>query len=175
VVVRGQTDVQTLPAAIRNAMQEVAPNEPIYRLNTMARLVESWISPQKFSTLLLAVFAGLALLLAAIGIYAVIAYSVIQRTHEIGIRMALGADRSSVTQLILAQGAWIGILGLATGVAAAWLATRTLSSMLFGVKPHDPLVFLAVLAFLLIVTMLASYIPARKATRVDPLAALRRE
>lgn len=175
VVLRSQSDIQELPAAIRTASQEVAPGEPIYRLNTMTQLIESSISPQKFSSLLLAVFAGLALLLAAIGIYGVIAYSVVQRTREIGIRMALGANRSNVMLLILKQGTWIGILGLTTGMAAAWLSTRILSSMLFGVAPHDPGIFFAVLASLILVVMLASYVPARRATRVDPLVALRDE
>jgi putative ABC transport system permease protein len=175
VVLRTQGDLEALPAAVRNAMQEIAPGEPIYRLNTMTRLVEQWISPHKFSSLLLAVFAGLALVLAGIGIYGVIAYSVAQRTREIGIRIALGADKSRVIQLILRQAAWIGTLGLALGTAAALLSTRALSSMLFGVDPHDPVIFLAVLAALTLVLILASYIPARRATRVDPLVALRHE
>jgi putative ABC transport system permease protein len=175
VVLRTQSNIQGFPAAIRNAMEEVAPSEPIYRLNTMTQLIESSISPQKFSSLLLAVFAGLALLLSAIGIYGVIAYSVVQRTREIGIRMALGADRSNVMQLILGQGIWIGILGLTAGMAAAWLSTRVLSSMLFGVDPHDAGIFFVVLASLILVVMLASYVPARRATRVDPLVALRDE
>jgi ABC-type antimicrobial peptide transport system permease subunit len=113
--------------------------------------------------------------LAAIGIYGVIAYSVVQRTREIGIRMALGADRVNVLRLILRRGARIGMLGLVIGTAAAYLSTRALAGMLYGVDPHDPLIFAAIAVSLFVVVVLASYIPARRATRVDPLIALRYE
>jgi len=175
VVMRSRTDLHALAAAVREAVREVAPTQPIYRLNTLAQLVDSWMSPQRFSALLLAVFAGLALVLSAIGIYGVIAYNVVQRTREIGIRLALGAREDNVMQLILGQGTWIGLLGLTTGTAAAWLSTHALSSILFGVDPHDPAIFFGVLAFLMLVVMLASYIPARRATRIDLLVALRHE
>jgi putative ABC transport system permease protein len=175
VVLRTQGDIQALPASVRSAVQEIAPGQPIYRLDTMSHLVDYSISRQKFSSWLLAIFAGLALLLASIGIYGLITYSVVQRTREIGIRMALGADRAKVVQLILRQGVWIGVLGFATGTGAAWLSTRALASMLFGVEPHDPPIFFTVLAALILVLALASYIPARRATRVDPLVALRSE
>ena len=122
-----------------------------------------------------AIFAGLALVLAAIGIYGVIAYSVVQRTREIGIRMALGANRANVLRLILRQGARIGMLGLVIGTMAAYLSTRALAGMLYGVDPHDPLIFAAIAVSLFVVVVLASYIPARRATRVDPLIALRYE
>jgi ABC-type antimicrobial peptide transport system permease subunit len=141
----------------------------------IANRLEYWTSPQKFNSLLLSIFAGLALVLAAIGIYGVIAYSVVQRTREIGIRMALGADRTNVLRLILRQGARIGMLGLLLGTAAAYLSTHALSSMLYGVDPHDPLIFAAIAVSLFVVVVMASYIPARRATRVDPLIALRYE
>jgi putative ABC transport system permease protein len=144
-------------------------------VNTMSDLVGYWMSPQKFNSLLLAIFAGLALVLAAIGIYGVIAYSVVQRTREIGIRMALGADRVNVLRLILRQGARIGMLGLVIGTAAAYLSTRALAGMLYGVDPHDPLIFAGIAVSLFVVVVMASYIPARRATRVDPLVALRYE
>jgi putative ABC transport system permease protein len=156
-------------------MKEIAPDEPINSVYSMTRLLENWMSPQKFSSLLLAIFAGLALVLAAIGIYGVIAYSVVQRTREIGIRMALGADRANVLRLILRQGARIGMLGLVIGAAAAYLSTRALSSMLYGVDPLDRLIFAGIATSLFVVVVLASYLPARKATRVDPLVALRYE
>ncbi len=175
VAIHSRTEPGALAAAVRNAVQEIAPGEPIYSLNTMTRLLEYWRSPQKFSSVLLSIFAGLALVLAAIGIYGVIAYSVVQRTREIGIRMALGADRTDVLRLVLRQGVRIGVLGLLAGTVAAYLATRALSSMLFGVDPHDPETFIAVATSLIAVVILASYIPARRATHVDPMIALRHE
>jgi len=173
--VRSRTEPKALAISVREAMKQIAPEEPIYGLNTMSDLVEYWMSPQKFNSLLLAIFAGLALVLAAIGIYGVIAYSVVQRTREIGIRMALGAERVHVLRLILRQGARIGILGLLLGTAAAYLSTRALSSMLYGVDPHDPLIFAGIAVSLFVVVVMASYIPARRATRVEPLIALRYE
>jgi putative ABC transport system permease protein len=173
--VRSRTEPKALIATVREAMKQIAPEEPIQGVNTMTSLVEYWMSPQKFNSLLLAIFAGLALVLAAIGIYGVIAYSVVQRTREIGIRMALGADRANVLRLILRQGARIGMMGLLLGTAAAYLSTRALSSMLYGVDPHDPLIFAAIAISLFTVVVMASYLPARRATRVDPLIALRYE
>ena len=173
--VRSHTEPKALIPTVREAMKQIAPEEPIDSVNTMTDLVEYWMSPQKFNSLLLAIFAGLALVLAAIGIYGVIAYSVVQRTREIGIRMALGAERVNILRLILRQGARIGMLGLLLGTAAAYLSTRALSSMLYGVDPHDPLIFAAIAVSLFIVVVMASYFPARRATRVDPLIALRYE
>ncbi|HEX9256439.1 MAG TPA: ABC transporter permease, partial [Candidatus Angelobacter sp.] len=173
--IRSRTEPKALAGSVREAMKQIAPEEPIQGMNTMTDLVEYWMSPQKFNSLLLAIFAGLALVLAAIGIYGVIAYSVVQRTREIGIRMALGADRANVLRLILRQGARIGMLGLVIGTAATYLSTRALSSMLYGVDPHDPLIFAAIAVSLFFIVVLASYLPARRATRVDPLIALRYE
>jgi putative ABC transport system permease protein len=175
VVVRSRTERRALAASVRSAVKEIAPNEPIYRVSTMSDLLSSWMSTPKFSSLLLSIFAGLALLLASIGVYGVIAYSVAQRTHEIGVRMALGADKGHVLRLVLRQSVRIAALGLVTGTGAALLATRGLSSLLFGVKADDPAIFIGVAASLLLVVLTASYVPARKATRVDPLIALRYE
>jgi putative ABC transport system permease protein len=174
-VVRGRSKVEALTASVRNAVKEIAPDEPIYRVYPMKVLVEGSTSAQRFSTLLLAIFAALAVLLAAIGIYGVIAYSVVQRTREIGIRMALGAEPGDVLRLVLGQGVRIGLAGVVAGSLAAYIATRALAGMLFGVDPHDPLVFSGVAASIALVVVLASYIPARRATRVDPLVALRYE
>jgi putative ABC transport system permease protein len=173
--IRSRTEPRALATSVREAMKQIAPEEPIYGMDTMTNRVEYWMSPQKFNSLLLAIFAGLALVLAAIGIYGVIAYSVVQRTREIGIRMALGANRTNVLRLILRQGARIGVLGLIIGTVAAYLSTRALSSMLYGVDPHDPLIFAGIAASLIVVVILATYVPARRATRVDPLVALRCE
>jgi putative ABC transport system permease protein len=175
IAVRSHTEPRALAASVRAAVKEIAPEEPIYRLNTMSTLLSSWLSPHKFSSLLLSIFAGLALVLASIGIYGVIAFSVAQRTHEIGVRMALGADKGDVLCLVLNQSVQIAVLGLVVGTGGALLATRGLSSLLFGVKADDPVIFLGVAASLLLVTLAASYVPARKATLVDPLIALRCE
>jgi putative ABC transport system permease protein len=174
-VVRSRTEPKALVSAIRAAIQEVAPSEPINRVNTMNALLDFWMSPQRFSSLLLAIFAGLALILSAIGIYGVIAYNVVQRTREIGIRIALGAERKHILRLVLLQAVRIGVSGLLLGTAAAYVATWMLSGMLFGVTPHDPLIFSAVAASIMLVVTFASYIPARRATRVDPLITLRYE
>lgn len=168
VVIRSKVDSRTLPAVIRGAVQDIAPDEPIQRLSTMSRLLESSIAPQKFSSLLLEIFAGLALLLTVVGMYGVISYTVAQRTREIGIRMALGADNRKILWLLLRQGARIGILGVAGGLAISWLAARMLSNMLFDVSPHDPTVFFAVATVLILVIMLAIFFPARKATKIEP-------
>ncbi|HEY2363900.1 MAG TPA: ABC transporter permease [Candidatus Angelobacter sp.] len=173
--IRSRIEPNALVATVREAMKQIAPEEPIYSVYSMTQRLEAWMSPQKFNSLLLVIFAGLALVLAAIGIYGVIAYSVVQRTREIGIRMALGAGRANVLRLILRQGARIGMLGLLIGTAAAYLSTRALSSMLYGVDPHDPLIFAGIAVSLFMVVVLACYIPARRATRVDPLIALRYE
>ena len=135
----------------------------------------SAISQERFQALLLGLFAALALVLACVGLYGVISYSVAQRTHEIGVRMALGARPGDVLKLVLRQGMGLTIVGLVVGIAIGSVATRVLSDMLFGVTPRDPLTFVGVPALLLLVAFLACYIPARRATRIDPLVALRWE
>ncbi len=174
-VVRSRTELRALAASVRSAVQEITPDEPIYSPSSMNDLLSLAIAPQKFSSLLLGIFAGLALLLAAIGIYGVISYMVAQRTHEIGIRMALGADRKDVLRLILRQGARIAAIGLTLGTVAALVATQALSSLLFGVNAKDPGIFLGVGVLLALVVLMASYVPARRAAKVDPLVALRCE
>ena len=141
----------------------------------MDRLVASSVARPRFYAVLLGVFAGVAGLLAAIGIYGVLAYAVVERTREIGIRMALGAQRSSVLALVLRQGAILTTVGIALGLAGAAAATRVLQSMLFGVAPLDATTFVAVSLMFGAVATLASYVPARRATRVDPMVALRNE
>jgi putative ABC transport system permease protein len=175
VVVRSRADTSALGASVRAAVKEISPQEPIYRVNSMARLLDYSISRRKFSSLLLGTFAGLALVLASIGIYGMIAYNVAQRTREIGIRMALGADKADVLRLVLRQGVVIAVFGLFLGSGAALPATRALSSLLFGVRPRDLTIFMGAALVLFLVALLATYIPARKAAQVEPLTALRYE
>jgi putative ABC transport system permease protein len=141
----------------------------------MTSLYDDFVAQPRFNMFLLGIFAGLALLLAAVGIYAVMSYSVTQLTHEIGIRMALGARQSDVLSMILKQAARMALIGLAIGVAGALLATRVLQSLLYGVRAYDIATFLTIGLLLSTVALVASFMPARRATRVDPLVALRYE
>ena len=141
----------------------------------MDDLLATSMAPQRFRMLLIGLFALLALVLAAVGVYGVIAYSVGQRRHEIGVRLALGAQRRDVMKLLLGEGAVLAVAGIGLGIAGAFWLTRFFSSLLFGVKPTDPVTFLSVSIVLVGVVLLASYIPARRATRVDPMVALRHE
>jgi putative ABC transport system permease protein len=131
------------------------------------------VARQRFSMLLLGIFAGLALVLAAVGIYGVMSYSVAQRTREIGIRMALGAQRSDVMKMTIGQGLRLVLTGVAIGLAAAFVLTRVMSTLLFGVSPTDPVTFISISIVLVSVAVLAGYVPALRATRVDPMFALR--
>jgi ABC-type antimicrobial peptide transport system permease subunit len=128
-----------------------------------------------FALVMLALAGGMALLLGIVGLYGVIAYSVSQRTHELGIRMALGAQKSNVLRLVLAEGMKLALIGVCLGIASASAVTRFLTTLLYGVKPNDPLTFIAVALLLIAVTLLASYFPALRAAKVDPIAALRYE
>jgi putative ABC transport system permease protein len=175
IAVRSHLQLQSLIQPIRREITGIVPELPVNEVRTMEDRLSSSIAPESFSSLLLGIFAALAIILAMIGIYGVIAYTVAQRTHEIGIRMALGAPRSSVLRMVLWQGVGIAVLGLGQGIAAALLATRMLSSMLFGVNAKDPAVFLGVAISLFVAVVCASYIPARRATKVEPIVALRYE
>ena len=144
-------------------------------VRTMDESVSASLSPQRFTMLLLAAFAGTALLLAGAGIYGVMAYMVTRRTREIGVRMALGAAAGDVLKLVIGQGLWTTAVGVVIGVAGSLVLTRTMQSLLFGVSATDPLTLVEVVILLAAVSCLASWIPARRATKVDPLVALRYE
>jgi len=173
VVVRTTVDPQSIASAVRSAVAALDPDLPISNLKTMETMIAESVGPPKFRTLLVALFAGVGLLLAAIGIYGVMAYAVSERTHELGVRVALGAARSDVLRLVLVEAAVLAGIGVALGIAGAFATTRLMSTLLFGVTPTDAMTFAAISAFLVATALLASYVPARRATRVDPMTALR--
>jgi putative ABC transport system permease protein len=168
-------DASQLTQAARAEVKAFDPNQIIWRAQTLEQLLGTSVAPRKFNMLLLGIFAGVALLLAAVGLYGVMSYSVSWRTQEIGIRMALGANRADVLRLVVRQGMTMTLIGLAVGLAGAFALSRVLRGMLYGVSPTDPLTFIGVSLVLLIVALLACLIPARRATHVDPIIALRTE
>jgi putative ABC transport system permease protein len=174
-LVRSDADVGTISTAIREQVQGVDPAMPVYDVHTMTDVVSESVAQPKFYTTLLTAFGALALLLAALGVYGVISYSVTQRTRELGIRIALGASRERVVRLVLGQGLTLTVSGVIVGLAGAFWLMRLLSALLFGVNPTDSLTFGAVAVVLLGIASLASYLPARRAARVDPVIAMRAE
>ena len=170
-----KVDPQTLTAAVTRAVHDVDKDVPITEVATFASILAREASPRRFNAMLFAVFAMLALVLAATGVYGVLSYSVSQRTHEVGIRMALGAGRRDVLRLFMGQGMALVLIGLVLGLAGAFAVTRLMSSLLFGVSTTDLTTFVIVAVGLVLVGLFACYIPARRATKVDPLVALRYE
>jgi ABC-type antimicrobial peptide transport system permease subunit len=161
--------------AITGSIREIDSEVPLLNIRTMDDSVSASLSPARFTMLLLGAFAGLALLLAVVGIYSVMSYAVSRRTNEIGIRVALGASRSDVLVLIVRQALLLALIGSAIGIVGALSLSRLMASQLYGVQPIDPVTFITVAALLMIVSLAASYIPARRAMRVDPMSALRHE
>ena len=175
LVVRTAGDPRPLTAAIRDHVLAVDPNQPVYDVKTMEERVAVTLETRRFAVVLLGIFGALGLLLAAIGLYGVLAFTVSQRTREIGIHMALGAPARDVMFMVMKQGLWLVLVGVVLGVAGAYAATRAIRSLLFEVGPTDPLTFVVVLLLLGFVGLIACYVPARRATKVDPLVALRYE
>ena len=173
VVLRTHDDPSAIMPSVRRAVAQLDPNEIVYAVETMNGVIERSFAARRLSMILLASFAALALLLSCIGIYGVISYLVGERTREIGVRMALGAQRSDVLRLVLSQGLRMALLGVAAGIALAAALTRLMSAQLYGVSPRDPLTFAAVALVLILVALAACYIPARRAASVDPTEALR--
>jgi ABC-type antimicrobial peptide transport system permease subunit len=154
---------------------KIDPQLPLYNITTMSAAVNETVGVRRFAMAVLGLFAAVALLLALSGIYGVIAHAVAQRTHEIGIRMALGAAREDVLRMILGEGGRLALAGVAVGIGASFLLTQWLRTLLYGVGATDPITFLAVALLLLLTAMFACWIPARRASRVDPMIALRSE
>jgi predicted permease len=164
-----------LAAALRTAVKESDPQVPIAKVRTLTQVVDATLQSRQFVLLLMGIFAGLALLLTAVGTYGVLSYQVSQRTNEIGIRMALGAQRTDVLRLVLRQGLVLAVIGVGIGLAGAFALMRLMTSLLFGVTATDLAAFTTVSVGLLVIALLASYLPARRATKIDPLLALRYE
>jgi putative ABC transport system permease protein len=175
IVVRTATSPLALTGEVRREVAELDKNVPVFNVRSMDQLFDESVSPQRMTMFLLGIFSALAMLLAAVGIYGVVSYSVARRTREIGIRMALGAQQRDVLRLVLREGMKLAIIGVGCGVVAALGLTRLMASLLYGVKPTDPVTFVLVSLLLAGVTLLACYIPARRAAKVDPMTALRYE
>ena len=175
LVVRTLGEPSSMTAMVRSAIQAVDKDQPVYRVMTMEALVTESVAQKRFSMLLLALFAVVAVMLAIVGLYGVMSYGVSQRTHEIGVRMALGAQSRDVLKMVVGQGLALALIGVGVGLVAAFLLTRLMSSLLFGVSATDPYMFASIPLILAAVALLACYIPARRATKVDPMIALRYE
>ena len=175
VVVRTEADPASMTAAVEGSIRSIDKNLPFSSVQPMTHYLSESLAQRRFATLLLAIFGGLALILASLGIYGVTAYAVAQRRHEIGIRMALGATRENVLALVLSQGLRLGLIGVAIGLSLSLFITRLMASLLFGVSSKDPATFGLVALLLCAVALFACYIPARRAAEVDPMVALRYE
>jgi len=175
IAVRAHGNPSALSGALREQIRAIDSALPVAEVRPMAEVIGTSIAQPRFRTALLSLFGAAALLLAGIGIYGVLAYTVAQQTREIGIRMALGANPGRVLRLVLARGLWLAGEGTVIGVLAASMLTQLLNSLLFGVSATDPVTFVAVAGLLLGVALLACYVPARRAMRVDPMVALRYE
>jgi ABC-type antimicrobial peptide transport system permease subunit len=174
-LIRTRLEPQQLVSSVSEPLRRASGGRPLGSVRTMDDVLSRSIAKQRFNMLLLSVFALIALLLAVVGIYSVMAYSVTQRTHEIGVRMALGADRTNVRTMVLREGLVRGLVGVVCGMCAASFLVRLLAGMLYGVSIWDPTVFLAVPALLVLLTAVAAWLPARRAARLDPVQALRFE
>ena len=175
LVVRAGGEPMNLVSSLRRAVRDVDNDQPIYNVRTMRRILSESVTLRRLTMLVLTAFSSLALGLALMGIYGVLSYAVSQRTHELGIRIALGAPDREILSSILKYGLGLTLIGVGVGLAASFTLTRVMSSLLFGVSPTDPATFVGATLLLILVSFVGCYIPARRATRVDPMAALRHE
>jgi predicted permease len=175
LVARGRIPADALAGLLQQAVRSVAPDQAVYNVRTMEQVISDTIAPRRTNTLLITIFGVLALVLAAVGVYGVIAYEVTRRTREIGIRIALGARPREVMSQVLRGGIVLAAVGIAIGLAGAWMLTRLLSNLVYGVSPRDPVAFILAPLVLLAIAILATLLPARRATRIDPVTAMRAE
>jgi putative ABC transport system permease protein len=175
VILKASGDPNQLIAAVRQQVKAIDPDQPIYSVRTMDEIRAESVAPERLNLTLLSIFAGIALVLAIVGIYGVMSYSVTQRTHEIGIRMAIGAQPADVFRMIISQGMLLALIGVGIGLIGAFALTRLMATMLFGVEPTDPATFIAIAVLLTGVALVACYVPGRRATKVDPVVSLRYE
>ena len=175
IVLRTAGDPHLQAAALRSVLAEIDPNQPLVKVRTMEDNMAATVAQPRFRTWLIGIFAALALTLAAVGIYGVTSYSVTQRTSEIGIRVALGAQPADIFRILVGEGLRFALIGVAVGLITTLALTRLLASFLYGVSASDPLIFLSVALLMIAISAAASFFPARRATRVDPVVALRHE
>ncbi|CAN5450535.1 ABC transporter permease [soil metagenome] len=175
LIIRTTADPLNLTAAVRRQVQALDPNQPVYNVSTMERRLDQSLVTQRLSMTLLAFLASLALILAVVGIYGVMSYTVTQRSHEIGIRMAIGAQQRDVFKMVMGRGMMLALVGVGFGLVGAFVLTRLMTTMLYGVEPTDPVTFVSIGVLLTGVALVACYVPGRRATKVDPLVALRYE
>ncbi len=173
LVIRTSVAPASLAGSVLRALRELNPDQPAAEFRPLRTIVDRAVSPRRFFMLLVAIFAGLGLLLASLGIYGVIAYSVTQRTQEIGIRMALGASRGRVQRGVLGRTLTLVAVGIGVGTVAAFAAARMIAALLFGTEPTDPMTYAGMVVLLMVVAMVAGYLPARRASRINPMVALR--
>jgi putative ABC transport system permease protein len=175
IVLRTAGDPRLQAAALHSALGEIDPNQPLVKIRTMEENMAASVTEPRFRTWLIGIFAGLALVLAAVGIYGVMSYAVTQRTNEIGIRVTLGAQPEDVFKIVVGEGLRLALLGVGVGIMAALVSTRILRTFLYGTSTLDPITFVVMTVLLTLVAVAASFFPARRATRVDPIVALRHE
>ncbi len=175
LLMRTEVEPLSLAAAVRGQVAALNKDQAVFNVRTMEQIVRQSVAPRRFSMLLLTVFAIVALVLASLGIYGLMSYAVAQRAREIGVRMALGAQMSDVLKLVIGQGMKLALVGVALGLVASVALTRTMKNLLFGVSATDPATFAAIALLLALVALLACWVPARRATKVDPMIALRSE
>jgi putative ABC transport system permease protein len=175
IFLRGRLDPSAIPDQVREQVQSLDPTLPVFGAQTLDETVSASLSQRRFSMEMVTLFAITALSLAALGIYGVISYIVSERTHEIGIRLALGAEKKNILQLVLRQGLGLALAGAAVGLAGALIVSQLMTGLLYGVQPADPVVFVIVPLLFFVVALAATYLPARRAMRVDPMVALRHE